>query len=170
MTIVARPHLPMSSPTQPRHLRVATPGTSEPAVTGADPSSDGLAAALIQISAHAERISAIDARAAAHYEDLATRLHDLASQITALTTQASGIGTTLTRHQAILTSLDGLDAQVESLAAHLASLADDRDDAGHYQSVPAPRWWKLTGEERDMALDRLRAWVEQVYRPSYGQL
>jgi hypothetical protein len=36
--------------------------------------------------------------------------------------------------------------------------------------VPAPRWWKLEGTERDKALNRLRAWVEQVYRPGYGHL
>jgi hypothetical protein len=139
-------------------------------VTAADPTGDGLAAALIQISAHAERISAVDAREAAHYEDLAARLRDLADQSASLTTRADEISATLARQQAILTSLDGLDAQVASLAAHLTSLADDQDDAGHYQPVPAPRWWKLTGDERDTALDRLRAWVEQIYRPNYGQL
>src|SRR5205814_367460 len=35
---------------------------------------------------------------------------------------------------------------------------------------PPPRWWKLTGQARQDAVARLRAWVEQVYRPGYGQL
>src|SRR5713226_8253988 len=69
----------------PRRLPAAIPGTSEPAMTAADVTGDGLAAALIQISAHAERISVADAREAAHYDDLVTRLGDLASQVTALT-------------------------------------------------------------------------------------
>lgn len=36
--------------------------------------------------------------------------------------------------------------------------------------MAAPRWWKASGEERDQAAARLRAWVEQIYRPGYGQL
>jgi hypothetical protein len=133
-------------------------------MTAPDVMGDGLAAALIQISAHAERISSLDAREAAHFEDIAARLHDVASEITA----AAG---TLARQNAILASLDGLDAQVAALAAHLDRLAaDDEYDDGHYEPVPSPRWWKLTGAEREAALDRLRAWVEQIYQPSYGQL
>ena len=138
-----------------------------------DLTGDGLAAALIQISAHAERISGLDTREAAHFEDLATRLRDLASEITAVTARTSEISTTLTHHHAILASLDGLDTQVASLAAHLAGLAaadEDDGNAGHYQPVPPPRWWKLTGPERETALDRLRAWVEQIYLPGYGKL
>ena len=33
-----------------------------------------------------------------------------------------------------------------------------------------PRWWKLSGPEREQPLARLRAWVQQVYRPGYGHL
>ena len=36
--------------------------------------------------------------------------------------------------------------------------------------LPAPRWWQLDGQDREDALDRLRGWVAQVYRPGYGQL
>jgi hypothetical protein len=36
--------------------------------------------------------------------------------------------------------------------------------------MPAPRWWKLDETEREEALARLRAWVEQIYRPGYGHL
>ena len=141
-------------------------------MTEADIDGDGLATALIQISAHAERISALDAREAAHYENLADRLRDIASQLADVTEQSGEIGTTLARHHAILASLDGLDAQVASLAAHLTDLADSEEEsnADRYQPVPPPRWWQLTGSERETALDRLRAWVEQAYRPGYGQL
>ena len=40
-------------------------------MTAPDAMSDGLAAALIQISAHAERISSLDAREAGHFEQIA---------------------------------------------------------------------------------------------------
>jgi hypothetical protein len=132
-------------------------------MTTPDVMSDGLAAALIQISAHAERISSLDAREAGHFEQVARRLHDLASEIT----------TGQCREETILASLDDLDAQIAKLATHLADLAADSeedDDTDRYQPVPPPRWWKLSGPERATALDRLRAWVDQIYRPGYGQL
>lgn len=41
--------------------------------------------------------------------------------------------------------------------------------AGH-QPITAARWWALDGDERQKAISRLRTWVKEVYRPSYGQL
>jgi hypothetical protein len=68
-----------------------------------------------------------------------------------------------------------LDQQVASLADRLTRAVTrqgdgDGTDGEAYRPVPAPRWWKLGGDEREAALARLRAWVEQVYRPSYGHL
>jgi hypothetical protein len=132
-------------------------------MTTPDAMSDCLAAALIQISGHAERISSLDAREANHFEQVAARLRDLASEVT----------TSQSRQDTILASLDDLDTHIAKLATHLADLSADReedDDTDRYQPVPPPRWWKLSGPEREKALDRLRAWVEQIYRPGYGQL
>ena len=73
----------------------------------------------------------------------------------------------------MLDTLDGLDQQVGALAARLTAItaAKGNDTSGEeYQPVPAPRWWKLDGTEREEALGRLRAWVEQIYRPGYGHL
>lgn len=140
----------------------------------ADTPGEGLAAALIQISAHAERISSLDTREASHYQDIASRLRDLAAETASASTRLDGIGATLTRQAAIVDALDGLDIQVAALARQLAELADtdeddDRDDR-YYRPVPPPRWWKLTGPERDEAAGRLRAWVDQIYRPGYGKM
>ena len=139
---------------------------------------DGLAAALIQISAHAERISGLDAREAGHYEQIAARLRDLAAEAASASTRIDGIGGTLDRQAAIIDALDGLDGQVAALARQLAELADEDEDRDgddgrggvRYRSAAAPRWGKLTPAEREAAVDRLRAWVEQVYRPGYGKL
>jgi hypothetical protein len=141
----------------------------------ADTPGDGLAAALIQISAHAERISGLDTREAGHYQQIAARLRELAAGAASASTRIDGIGGTLARQAAIIDALDGLDGQVAALARHLAELAadgyeDDETGGAPYRPVPPPRWWKLTATEREAALDRLRAWVEQVYRPGYGQL
>jgi len=138
-----------------------------------DPDSDVLAAALIQISTHAERISSLDTREAHHYQQIADRLRDLATDVGALTIRIDGADGALAQQSTILTGLDGLDHQVAALAEQIAGYVDEDDgekEGSRYQPVPSPRWWKLTGPERETALDRLRAWVEQIYRPSYGHL
>jgi hypothetical protein len=142
-------------------------------MTTPDDSAEGLAAALIQISAHAERIAGLDTREAAHYEEIATLLGRLADEMAALPDQHDADGIDLTRQASILQALDALEEQVAGLTRHLAQLADDEDADeidSRYQPVPVPRWWKLTGSDRDDAVGRLRAWVDQIYRPGYGQL
>jgi hypothetical protein len=138
-----------------------------------DGDNDVLAAALIQIAAHAERIASLDTREHGHHDNLATRLSELATDNAAMAARIGTIDSTLTRHTAIVNALDGLDTQVATLASHLTELAANSDDAHAnqgYQPVPPPRWWQLTGPERDTALNRLRAWVTQIYQPSYAQI
>ena len=66
-----------------------------------------------------------------------------------------------------------LDRTVEDLLETMAQLVDappaDQDAADHLAN-PVPKWWKLPAEHRREPLARLRAWVEQVYRPGYGHL
>jgi hypothetical protein len=65
-----------------------------------------------------------------------------------------------------LTELAALSERVSDIEA---LLADDPAAFG-YSPAPAPKWWRLTGEDRAEAVARLAAWVDQVYRPSYGHL
>jgi hypothetical protein len=122
---------------------------------------DPIAAMLLQLSEHAERLGALDEREAGHFRVVQRRLGELADLITAL-------GGTLEDQSLILARLDAL--------APPAGPADEDapgGDAGFepfYEPLPAPRWWKLAGKAREEALDKLRGWVEQVYRPGYGQL
>ena len=51
-----------------------------------------------------------------------------------------------------------------------ALVLEDGGDEHVYEPSPVPRWWKLTGEAREEALGKLRGWVDQIYRPGYGQL
>ena len=136
------------------------------------PDSDAIAAALIQIAAHAERISDLDAREASHHREIASQLTALAAQADAIRTRIDAITGTLARHAAVVNSLAGLDRQVAALARQIADLAatGDEPDPRGYQPAPAPRWWHLTGLDRDAAIDRLRAWVEQIYQIGYGHL
>ena len=66
-----------------------------------------------------------------------------------------------------------LGRTVQDLQATLAKLVDTpvaEQDAADHLANPVPKWWKLPAEQRREPLSRLRAWVEQVYRPGYGHL
>ena len=110
-------------------------------MTTPDAMSDGLAAALIQISGHAERISSLDAREAGHFEQVAARLRGLASEIT----------TGQSQQDTILASLDDLDTQIAKLATHLADLAADSEDAAPETKNAKPTK-PLVGPEGDSVL------------------
>jgi hypothetical protein len=133
---------------------------------------DGLAAALIQLAGHTERISSLETREDTHHQEVTARIRDLAAETTTTTARTNAINATVSHHAAIVNALDGLDAQVAELARQLASRAtastNGKDDG--YQPVPSPRWWKLRGPDRDTATGRLRAWVERIYRPGYGKI
>jgi len=125
--------------------------------------SDPIPAILQQLAAHDELISQLDRREAGHLSALAERL----DEITALVT---GVGGTLADHAIALARLEDLDRQVTDLAARLAPDTPAGPDPDRYRPGPAPNWWKLSIAERQQPISRLRAWVEQVYRPGYGHL
>jgi hypothetical protein len=63
--------------------------------------------------------------------------------------------------------------QLADLGARVAALEDllaDEPDLAGYRPIPAPKWWLLEGEDRGKAIDRLAAWVDEVFRPCYGHL
>jgi hypothetical protein len=123
-------------------------------------------AALHQLTETRERLAVLDAREADHFKAIGEKLTELGSL-------TAGLGRTVKDQGLILSALQGLDQQVAQLAARVAETLPGEDgdgDPGLYRPGPAPRWWKLHGEARQQALDTLRAWVAEVYRPGYGQL
>jgi hypothetical protein len=126
---------------------------------------DGFDAALRQLAEHGERLAQFDQREAEHFAAIGERLAELGSLVT-------GLGAAVRDQAAILAALQGLDERVAALASQLAGvLPEDGDgETGSYRPAPVPRWWKQHGQAREQALERLAGWVEQVYRPGYGQL
>ena len=120
----------------------------------------GLDAALQQGTRNAERIAALNAAVGG----LARRLADLGTAVDA----AQG---TITDQAEVLRSVDGLKDTVDELARRFNSLFPDGDtDGAFYSPIPAPRFWQLSGEEREQAVGRLRSWVRDVYLPVFGHL
>jgi hypothetical protein len=125
---------------------------------------DGLTAVLLQLSGITQKLSDLDHRQADDSREIRDRIASLATLV-------NGLKGTLAEHEEALAAVGNLDRQVGELAARLAGPAagGDGDPPGYQPAVP-PRLWKLDGAERDEAITRLRAWVDQVYRPGYGYL
>jgi hypothetical protein len=122
-----------------------------------------LAAVLDQLAAHREHIERLDRREADHHECTTSRLAEAAELVTA-------IRSTLHDHHTALAKLSELERQIKDLAAQPGGPGHGGTEPGGYEPGPAPRWWKLTTAERQEQVARLRAWVDQVYRPGYGAL
>jgi len=128
---------------------------------------------MLQITQHAERLALLDQREASHSREIIDRLDRLERQLAETTERAAAVQDLADRQAALLETLGGLDKQVATLASRLTQMTarPDRAESSETNEVtPAPQWWKLDGPERDEALHRLRAWVEQIYRPGYGHL
>jgi cell division protein FtsB len=124
---------------------------------------EGLTAVLLQLAGLTQKLSELGQRQAGDTRDLQQRIAALASAVSELQ------GTTAS-HAQTLAALDGLDRQVAELAATAGGHVVADGDGSGYQPPAAPKFWKLDGPARDAAIGRLRAWVEQVYRPGYGHL
>ena len=114
-------------------------------MTGNDP----ITAIADQLAAHAEQLTRLDTRQADHHAAVSGRLAELTGQTAAL-------GHVVQEHAAAL--------------ARLTAPSQTGTDADGCHPDPAPAWWKLAADGRQEPIARLRAWVEQVYRPGYGHL
>jgi hypothetical protein len=122
-------------------------------------SGDPIPAVLLQLADHEDRLAGLDEREAGHFRAAQQRLGELADLVAEL-------GRTLEGQTAVLERLEELAGRIPAVAG-----PGDRDGDGvSYEPSPVPRWWNLSGAAREEALGKLRGWVEQVYRPGYGQL
>jgi len=83
--------------------------------------------------------------------------------IPAILDQLATYGEQITRHGRML-------QEHAAALTQLTSTAPDSGGPDGYRPELAPAWWKLLADGRAEPIARLRAWVEQVYRPGYGHL
>lgn len=112
-----------------------------------------------------------DARNAADIAILADRLEGVRGRLAGLGTVLEGVRGTISDQAVILQSVDGLADTVDELINRFnAIFPPDDPNARFYSPIPTPRFWLLEGDDRAKAVGRLRAWVEQVYTPTFGHV
>jgi hypothetical protein len=79
-------------------------------------------------------------------------------------------GDQLGQHDGRLDDHDGRLTRMAGRLLAIEQLLEGEPDQSGYSPVPAPRWWLLPEPARADALDRLAAWVDQVYARSYGHV
>jgi hypothetical protein len=76
----------------------------------------------------------------------------------------------LAAHHEQLARLARLLDEHAAVLAGLTNTTPHDADPDAYHPEPAAQWWSLAVDGRAEPIARLRAWVEQVYRPGYGHL
>jgi hypothetical protein len=139
------------------------------AAQGGDP----LEALALQLGQLGEQLGALDEREAGDVHKLQESLAQIHVRLTA------HLGM-IRRQSAALDKLDGLKDAIARLSEQLKAKGkcgtEDGEEDG-YEPIPVVPWWEFIGEpgekhpkEQAAAVARLRAWVEQIYRPLYGHL
>ncbi len=123
----------------------------------------GLTAVLLQLADITARLAALDERQAGDGRRLTDR-------VTALAAIVSDLKGTAASHGEALTAMQELDRRLADLAGGNPDPDGEDDQPAGYQPPAAPRFWKPDGPDRDLAVAKLRAWVDQVYRPGYGHM
>jgi len=125
---------------------------------------EGLTAVLLQLASLSQQLSILDHRQASDAREIRDRTGALAALVNNLKADVAN-------HEEALAAVTGIANAATDLNGRLdqAGVPGGNEREG-YQPVVAPAFWKLDGAERDAAIARLRAWVDQIYRPGYGYL
>jgi hypothetical protein len=122
---------------------------------------------MLALADLAGKFGALDEREAGHFKTVGDQLVTLGQQV-------SGLRGTLGDQAEILASLDGVADAVADLTFRLNQIAPgdegEGEESDRYEPVETIQWWALSAEDREAAIKPIRAWVDKVYRPTYGYL
>jgi hypothetical protein len=104
-------------------------------------------------------------------QNVVLQLTETADKLAALERLVSQLGAGIRQQAGQAARLQALEEAMAALTAKVAEvLPDEQGTARVYAPRPAPRWWNLSGTERQAEIGRLRGFVEHVYRPGFGHL
>ena len=131
----------------------------------------GVVAAVLKLTDLAARVERVEQSAAQRIGELATSCAEALAQVASLREEAGTLGGRADSIEHKLAEVSALlarmSAQIDDLTA--APEPDDQPGAA-YRVNPGPPWWNLGDDRCADAIERLRDWVDEVYRPVFGYL
>jgi hypothetical protein len=140
-------------------------------VTGPEPPSEDLVAAVLRLADLAAKVE----RAEASARRLDAVARDCAEALAQIAQLRRDLGSVGGRADAIEQRLADIGGVLGRMAEQITGLAGDGDGgqpdrAEPYTVNPSPPWWRAADQRCGDTTERLAAWVEQVYRPVFGYL
>ncbi len=141
-------------------------------MSGQDPAPDGgMVAAVLKLTDLAARVERVEHSAAQRIDELAASCAEALAQVASLREEAGTLGG---RADGIEHKLGEVSALLARMSAQIDDLTAGPDPDGQpgaaYRVNPGPPWWNLGDDRCADAIERLRDWVDEVYRPVFGYL
>src|SRR5260370_14380759 len=132
---------------------------------------DGVVAAVLKLTDLAARVERVEQSAAQRIGELAVSCAQALAQVASLREEAGTLGGRADGIEAKLAEVGDLLARMSAQIDGLTAAQDPEDEpAAAYRVNPAAPWWTPGDERCAEATERLRDWVDEVYRPVFGYL
>ncbi len=163
---------------RPRHrspgpARAGLGRDRRPAMTGPRPGGpdEGVVAAVLKLTDLAARVERVEQSAAQRIEELAASCAEALAQVASLREEAGSLGGRADGIEHKLAEVSALLARMSAQIDDLTATPESDDQPGAaYRVNPGPPWWNLGDDRCADATERLRDWVDEVYRPVFGYL
>ncbi|MFI5068277.1 MAG: hypothetical protein ACHP9Z_30450, partial [Streptosporangiales bacterium] len=132
---------------------------------------DGTVAAVLRLTELAARIEQVNGDSTRRIDDLARDCATALQQVTGLRDELGSLGGRAEGIEQRLAEVGDLLGHMSSQIAAFTAAGEQPQDSGPaYRVNPAPPWWKPDADLCRDTRERLRDWVDQVYRPVFGYL
>lgn len=139
---------------------------------------DPLMDAVLKLAKLADQVERVEQSAQQRFQELATACAEALEQVTAVRQEAGTLGD---RADGIETRLAELGALLSRVSSRITEINDSAtassgkgqggaDSEASYDVNQAPPWWQPEHDRTIETTDRLRDWVNEVYRPGFGHL
>ena len=130
---------------------------------------EGVVAAVLRLTDLAARVERVEQSAAARITELADSCAEALAQIAGVREEAGLLGGRADGIEAKLAEVGELLGRMAAQIGGLTS-AGQPDDQTAYSVNPGPPWWNPDDDRCAAVAERLRDWVDEVYRPVFGYL
>lgn len=139
---------------------------------------DQLMEAVLKLTGLASQVERVEQSTRQRFDELAAACAEALAQVTAARQEAGNLAG---RADGIERKLAELGALLSQMSSRITEMNDpggpgggqkkgNSDGEASYEVNQAPPWWQQDNEQTIATAERLRDWVNEVYRPGFGHL